>query len=76
MKIKTVEEHVRKKLKKMEKLESDHESLCDDDSELSFFTADYWVGIYVEKALYFKTLRLLKYQKVYNDIRTYISIEW
>ena len=52
----------------MEKLESYHESLCDDDSELSFFTADYWVGIYVEKALYFKTLGLLKYQKVYNDI--------
>ena len=55
-------------MEKMEKLESDHESLCDDDSELSFFTADYWVGIYVQKALYFKTLRLLKYQKVYNDI--------
>ena len=52
----------------MENLESDHESLCDDDSELSFFTADYWVGIYVENALYFKTLRLLKYQKVYNNI--------
>ena len=41
IKIKTVEEHVRKKMEKTEKLESDHESLCNDDSELSFFTADY-----------------------------------
>ena len=63
----TVEEHV-KILKKMEKAESDEESLRDDDSELSFFTADFWVEIYVEKALYFKTLRLLKYQKVLNNI--------
>ena len=36
----TVEEHV-KILKKKETLESDVESLGDDDSELSFFTADY-----------------------------------
>ena len=36
----TVEEHV-KILKKMEKAESDEESLRDDDSELSFFTADF-----------------------------------
>ena len=52
----------------MEKAESDEESLRDDDSELSFFTAEFWVQIYVEKALYFKTLRLLKYQKVLNII--------
>ena len=36
----TVEKHV-KFLKKMEKAESDEESLRDDDSELSFFTADF-----------------------------------
>ena len=47
-----VEEYV-KILKKMEKLESDDESLCNDDSKLSFFTAKYWVGKYVDNLIFY-----------------------